>query len=487
MNQKFFLTVYFVCLIFLLPATTAHAVTEFICTHNKTGEDYATMQAWENAMTAVGNLTAADVKVFSHGGITGTVSDSASVTGQTSGATGTVIHATSTQILIDAIVGTFQSGEVVQVSAGNSVTISDAGDSPILTLELYNDDGPITTNIQVNGLTTNTVNYWKITAPVGERHNGTAGTGVVIDPTSSVLPIYFQDDGVIEWIEITDWTATNNGQGAIHIDSSITVDINNVIIHDWTHATFTIHGIVVGNATANVTVTNSLIYNGDGAGIRVSATGGNLNVYNSTVYNMPGVGILQQGGTYIAKNVISMNNSPDFSGTFDASSDNNISSDGTAAGADLDSGTTDASGNTGATVVDAGQNFNTSVKPTLDAGEVAWFNNDTDGTSSKITSVDSDTQLTLAESGVTGNSKAFSINKSAYYRAAADQFVSLTGGSEDFHLIAGADALNMGDDLSGTFTTDIDNTTRPIGGIWDVGIDESEFGASRLRRFIFIN
>lgn len=56
---------------------------------------------------------------------------------------------------------------------------------------------------------------------------------------------------------------------------------------------------------------------------------------------------------------------------------------------------------------------------------------------------------------------------------AADLFVSVTAGSEDLHLKAGADAIDVGTDLSAIFTTDIDGTTRPTGAnTWDIGADE---------------
>ncbi|MEA2006752.1 MAG: choice-of-anchor Q domain-containing protein, partial [Patescibacteria group bacterium] len=50
-------------------------------------------------------------------------------------------------------------------------------------------------------------------------------------------------------------------------------------------------------------------------------------------------------------------------------------------------------------------------------------------------------------------------------------FVSTTSGSEDFHLQSTSDAINVGTDLSGTFTDDIDGDTRPIDA-WDIGADE---------------
>lgn len=49
-------------------------------------------------------------------------------------------------------------------------------------------------------------------------------------------------------------------------------------------------------------------------------------------------------------------------------------------------------------------------------------------------------------------------------------FVSVTSGSQDYHLITGSALIDAGTDLSGTFTTDIDGATRS--GTWDIGADE---------------
>jgi CSLREA domain-containing protein len=57
---------------------------------------------------------------------------------------------------------------------------------------------------------------------------------------------------------------------------------------------------------------------------------------------------------------------------------------------------------------------------------------------------------------------------------ASDQFVSLTVGSEDFHLKAGATAIDAGDDIGAEFTDDIDGDTRPLLSGWDMGADEAD-------------
>jgi hypothetical protein len=52
---------------------------------------------------------------------------------------------------------------------------------------------------------------------------------------------------------------------------------------------------------------------------------------------------------------------------------------------------------------------------------------------------------------------------------ASMNFVSAT----DLHITSGSAAINVGTDLSGIFTDDIDGDTRPIAGIWEIGADET--------------
>jgi len=55
-------------------------------------------------------------------------------------------------------------------------------------------------------------------------------------------------------------------------------------------------------------------------------------------------------------------------------------------------------------------------------------------------------------------------------KVASNQFVSITGGSENLHLKTGADAIDNGTDLSGIFNDDIDGDIRT--GNWDIGADQ---------------
>jgi hypothetical protein len=56
-------------------------------------------------------------------------------------------------------------------------------------------------------------------------------------------------------------------------------------------------------------------------------------------------------------------------------------------------------------------------------------------------------------------------------RSASNQFVSVSGGSEDFHLKAGSEAINGGDTIA-DFSDDIDDDSRPFDSTWDMGADE---------------
>jgi hypothetical protein len=51
-------------------------------------------------------------------------------------------------------------------------------------------------------------------------------------------------------------------------------------------------------------------------------------------------------------------------------------------------------------------------------------------------------------------------------------FTNVTGGSESYLLPSGSALINAGTDLSGTFTNDINGTSRPQNSVFDIGADE---------------
>jgi len=156
---------------------------------NKDGEDYNLISTWIGAVDDVGSITVATTMVFSHGGISGAVADRATVTGTVSGTTATVAHATATQILVYGISGAgFQSGEGMQVSVGNSVTLSDTGDSCNLVCWVSGDQGEIAQTGFSISVAASTVNFVRIEAPpdvyVGKRYGD--GTGPQISLSGAI-------------------------------------------------------------------------------------------------------------------------------------------------------------------------------------------------------------------------------------------------------------------------------------------------------------
>lgn len=153
--------------------------TAFIATVKSSSGDYTSLSAAEAGLQ--NDLTAGDIKVFSISSATSpTIAAGDSVLGLTSAATGTcvLVNAANTQILIKSITGTFQNGETVKklTDITKEVVLSNAGDSPFIEIDCYASAAPDTTAVVINGWTTSATNYILITAPAGERHNGTYST-----------------------------------------------------------------------------------------------------------------------------------------------------------------------------------------------------------------------------------------------------------------------------------------------------------------------
>ncbi|OGF56189.1 MAG: hypothetical protein A2497_00695 [Candidatus Firestonebacteria bacterium RifOxyC12_full_39_7] len=170
--SKYFLMIFllFICLFH----NGLFAVTEFKSDIKSSGGDYTSLSAWASA--AVCNLTTVSTQVFSISGTTVTViSDGASVKGMTSNATGVCVHVSTVnnQILIKSISGTFVSGETVTNTATKAVTLSNGGDSAIVSAVCYSMTDTTAVNVNLgNAAYSSSTNYLKIYTPLSERHHG---------------------------------------------------------------------------------------------------------------------------------------------------------------------------------------------------------------------------------------------------------------------------------------------------------------------------
>jgi hypothetical protein len=297
--------------------------------------------------------------------------------------------------------GTAESGST-DASHLNTADLTATGAAVKLTWVAY-DDGDFTSNVAIDGYTTDATYFITLTVAgaadvasgVSQRHDGTAGSGVLFDGANLTSGVAINDDYTqFEWFEIIR-TGGANGRPAVGVENASNVILDHLLIHNYTTGLAS-YGIK-GADNSSFTARNCIIYDGQSTGIRLNGTPSTATVQNCTVYGITGTGISQDAGTLTVTNSISMGNTTDFSG---GTQSYNMSSDATATG-------------TGSLI-------------------------------NKVT---------------------------------ADQFVSITGGSEDLHLKAGSDAINVGTDLSGSFTHDIDADSRPIGAQWDIGADETSASA----------
>lgn len=312
------------------------AATEFVSLLKSSGGDYSSVQTWESQMDNAGDITNANCKVFSHSGIFGSVWDNSVVTGETSGATGVTIHATSRQILIDTISGTFQSGERVKAGQSDFVILTNVGDSAIIVGMI---DGTLAGKTTIDGFTTSSTNYVKLTSAPWNRHQGTASTGSRMTFTTvsgfERTVIASNDYTLVEWLIFE--PSIGHDHYTLRINAN-NVQFNNNILHPTScTSTMQCHGIFNGGTFTGHSVSNNIIYeynsNSLSGGIVTYSTG-TQNAYNNTVYDCDYNFHMSASGTpLIAKNNIAQGgDTADYQGTYDGSSTHNLSSDATAPG-----------------------------------------------------------------------------------------------------------------------------------------------------------
>ncbi|NCB43847.1 MAG: hypothetical protein EOM59_14705 [Clostridia bacterium] len=307
---------------------------EFVATVMQSGGNFSTLSSWEDAIDS--DLVADTTRVFAHGGITGTIVGGNTVTGLTSGATATVVYATSTQILLHTVSGIFQSGETLQVTAGNSVVISDNGNPASAVAKI---DGAWTvadtTAVDINGWTSGPDNYIKVYTTEAARHKGKWDDGKyrLISSISSnyIRAPYVRFDG----LQIS--SSANYSGAANFITGSINSSISNSIIKAGGIPADSLGGIA-NSGGIGTKVINSIVYgykNGSLVGFRgIQASIGDISVYNTTVANCH-YGFYQSHQNIKAVNTISFQNDIGHNlpkTSYISGTNYNISSDSTAPG-----------------------------------------------------------------------------------------------------------------------------------------------------------
>jgi hypothetical protein len=220
-------------------------------------------------------------------------------------------------------------------------------------------DGPFTSPLLIEGSVTDPTHFLHLTVAPGQRHSGRAGTGAVLKPGVPGHGIEIRDNYTrVEWLEITGWGANTNTT-AFSLDGiNIAADgvlVDHVIVHHdegRAHDNPDCNGITVEADNVSATVRNTIVHNLARSAVTIhKVKGARLTLQNVTVWSCTEhddladyygcVGLREAPSSEIlAENVIAMgalNSGVDFfnnySGPWDPASRNNLSSDGTAPGA----------------------------------------------------------------------------------------------------------------------------------------------------------
>ena len=276
----------------------------------------------------------------------------------------------------------------------------------------YDDATPafqLTNTFQFEDSITDATHDIRLTVDPGNRHNGVAGAGVVINSNGANEIDIRDQDVTLEWLEIVGATGDNIAAiqiyGDIPPDGAYNVLLQNLLIHNFGapkaaggNAT---NGIdIAGTSTLpglRITIRNTMIWDGDDYAIEGDAqTFDTMLIENVSIDGMKSAGIHPGSTVMTIRNTIVT---------------------GSPAGRDFDgSGTT----------------------------LVGSHNTSSDGTAALYFS-------------------------NALSATAAATFVTP---NVDLHLLGGATAVDSGLDLSPSFGSDIDGQLRPAGVAWDRGADE---------------
>lgn len=166
-------------LLFLL-SSKGFSATPFYITVKASGGDFTTMLNAESALDE--DITAADIKVFSFDASAGKIPNGTAVSTDGGSTTGVcVVQSVGGQILIKTISGgTFDDNDVV-TDGTNTVTLSGSGDSPIVDVEIFNNQSLA---MSFFGGAGNLDNYFRYHGSESSW-DGTAANAISLSPSST--------------------------------------------------------------------------------------------------------------------------------------------------------------------------------------------------------------------------------------------------------------------------------------------------------------
>ena len=206
-------------------------------------------------------------------------------------------------------------------------------------------------DLSIQGSTTDATHTITLTADGINRHNGTPGTGVLVDEsTVAGVEILVEDANLtVEWLEIVGVHGTGAGTcsaggfcGAVRVDGAVgdvptNVLLQNLLIHNFVDAANQVIGIVLSGTNVvgkSVTIRNTMMWAGDAYGIWGDEPADTVLVENCS-FDQLQFGINADFSTFTIRNTIvtsTVGGHVDYaaaSGTLVGS--NNTSSDATAA------------------------------------------------------------------------------------------------------------------------------------------------------------
>ena len=177
-------------------ADEAESAVEFVATIMQTAGEYSSLHDWEAAIDC--DLTASSTRVYSIIATTSMIADAATVTTDSGASTATLIHqASSSQILLINISGSFDSGDYVTDASSNSVILSNNGNSAIAVGKI---DGAWssadTTAVVITDWTTSASNYIRIYTTTAARHGGKWDDGYRLTGSSGGKTMYIYESYV---------------------------------------------------------------------------------------------------------------------------------------------------------------------------------------------------------------------------------------------------------------------------------------------------